>query len=66
MSDRVLNKLITKLQGETKSYAVDAIKSPVSKTEFEYGVHHGVVKGFSLVEQWIQEMLEEQEDDDSE
>lgn len=60
-----LDKLLTKLQGETTKYAKDALSNPGEKTAFEYGKHHGVLKGFKLVEQWIDELLEEQEDDEN-
>lgn len=62
----MLNKLLDKLQGEIKMYAVAALKEPSEKTTFEYGSHHGVLKGFGLVERWIQELLEEQEGDENE
>lgn len=62
----MLNKLLDRLQGETNKYAVEAIRKPVKRDSFEYGKHHGVLYGFSLVEQWIQELLEEEKDDDSE
>jgi len=58
----VLNKLLNRFQSEKLQYAVDALSNPVDKTDFEYGVHHGVLKGFDLVEQWLEELLEEEED----
>lgn len=61
----MLNKLLDRLQGETTKYAVEAIRVPARRDTFEYGTHHGVLKGFGLVEQWIQELLEEQEDDEN-
>lgn len=62
----MLEKLLDRLQGESSKYALDALKHPGDKSSFEYGSHHGVLKGFGLVEQWINELLEEEEDDDSE
>lgn len=61
-----LNKLLDKLQSEKLKYAVDAVEQPGQGTSFEYGTHHGVLKGFNLVEQWLQELLKEEEDDWSE
>jgi hypothetical protein len=61
----VLDKLITKLQSRAHEYAKDALEKPTKRDAFEYGVHHGYVKALSHVEQWIAELLEEQEDDDS-
>jgi hypothetical protein len=62
----VLNKFLSKLQDEAKNYAVEALtEAVVDKTSFEYGVHHGVMKGFGLVEQWLTEMLEAEDDDEN-
>ena len=61
-----LDKLQTKLQSEAKKYAKQALTAPSDRTEFEYGKHHGVMVGFGLVEQWVEELLKEEEDDESE
>ncbi len=61
-----LDKLKTKLQSEAKKYAKQALSTPSEKTTFEYGKHHGVMVGFGLVEQWVEELLKEEEDDESE
>lgn len=62
----MLDKLLNRLQGEAKKYSRAAIETPVDKTEFEYGTHHGYVKALNHVEQWIQELLEAEEGDDKE
>jgi hypothetical protein len=62
----MLDRFLAKLQDEAKKYAQEALTDGVSeKTTFEYGTHHGVMKGFGLAEQWLLEMLEEEEDDDT-
>lgn len=60
----MLNKLVTKLQGEVKSYAVKAVQNPSKRDAFEYGSHHGYLKALDHVEQWINELLEEEGDDE--
>jgi hypothetical protein len=62
----VLNKLLDRLQSEASAYAKQALENPVKRDSFEFGKHHGVLVGYSHVEQWIQELLEEEEDDESE
>lgn len=61
-----LQKLKTRLQSESKKYAHANLLKPANPTEFEFGKHHGVLVGFGLVEQLIEELLKEEEDDDSE
>jgi len=64
----MLNKLLTRLQGEAKTYSVNAVRNPgpVGQVVFKAGVDHGYIKALSHVEQWIQELLEEEEDDKNE
>lgn len=62
----MLEKLLQKFQEEVKKYAVEALtEGVVDKTPFEYGEHHGVLKGIRLAEQWLTEMLEEEDDDEN-
>lgn len=62
----MLEDLLKKLQSEAETYSLDAVKNPgpVDRLVFKAGVDHGYVKALSHVEQWIQEMLEDEEDDD--
>ncbi len=61
-----LDKLKTRLQSEGTKYAKQALTAPSDRTEFEYGKHHGVMVTFSLIEQWVEELLKEEEDDENE
>jgi hypothetical protein len=62
----MLSKLLTKVQGEAVKYAVNAAKNPgpVSAVTFNSGVTHGYVKALNHVEQWIEELLENEGDDE--
>lgn len=62
----MLKKLLARLEEEAHKYALEAISKPSKRDAFEYGVHHGVLKGIRLAEQWLEEELKEEEDDDSE
>lgn len=62
----MLDKLLDRLKSEKVDAAMAAVKEPGKGTSFEYGTHHGKQVAFDLVEQWITELLEEQEDDDDE
>lgn len=59
----LLNKIINRLESEAKSYAKGALEKPSRKDEFEYGTHHGYLKALSHVEQWIREILDEEDHD---
>jgi hypothetical protein len=59
----MLNKLLEKLESEAKTYAVDAIEHPGKGTSFEYGKHHGYLKALSHFKQWVDELLEEEDDE---
>lgn len=61
-----LVKLKTRLQSEAQKYAHANLLKPSKPTEFEFGKHHGVLVGFGLVEQLIEELLKEEDDDESE
>lgn len=60
----MLDKLLTWLQGEVKTYTQNAIENPGKGTPFEYGTHHGYVKALRRIEQRIEELLEEEENDE--
>lgn len=59
----LLNKIIDRLESEATKYAKSALEKPSRKDEFEYGTHHGYLKALSHVEQWIREVLEDEDDD---
>lgn len=59
----MLDKLISRLESEATKYAKSALEKPSRRDEFEYGTHHGYLLALSHVEQWIQELLEEEDDD---
>lgn len=62
----MLDKLLDRLKSEKVNAALDAVQNPGKGTSFEYGIHHGKQVAFDLVEQWITELLEAEEDDDDE
>ena len=62
----MLDRLLTKLQGEAMKYSKAAFENPTKRDTFEYGSHHGYVKALNHVEQWINELLEEESGDEGE
>jgi hypothetical protein len=62
----LLNKIINKLQSEAKTYAVAAVSAPgpEGQRESKLSEAHGYVKALSHAEQWIRELLEDEDDDD--
>ena len=62
----MLDKLLDRLKSERVTHAVEDVSNPAKRDSFQYGLVHGKQVAFSLVEQWIAELLEEQEDDESE
>lgn len=63
----LLLKIREKLQSEAKKYAMSAVTSPgpEGKRESRLSEAHGYVKALSHAEQWIKDMFEEQDDDDT-
>jgi hypothetical protein len=61
----LLNKLVTRLQSEATKYAVAAVEAPgpEGKRESRLSEAHGYVKALSHAEQWITELLEDEDDD---
>jgi hypothetical protein len=64
----LLNKVINKLQSEAKAHAVAAVAAPgpEGKRKSRLSEAHGYVKALSHAEQWIKELLEEEDDDKDE
>jgi len=62
----LLDKLLDRLKSEKVSHAVEDVSNPPRRDSFQYGLSHGKQVAFSLVEQWIMELLEEQENDERE
>lgn len=62
----MLEKIVSRLQDRAKTYAKEALETPGKGTSFEFGTHHGVLKGLSLAEQLVREVLEEEDNDDDE
>lgn len=62
----LLNKLITKLQSEAQKYAVAVVKSPgpQGQRDSKLSEAHGYVKALNHAEQWITELLKEEDDDE--
>jgi hypothetical protein len=49
------SRLLNALKSEQVGFAVDALKRPMDKTEFEYGFRSGVVHGLQMaVEMLVQ------------
>ena len=64
----MLNKLLTKLQGEATKYAVATVSAPgpEGRREAQLSEAHGYIKALNHVEQWIKELLEEEDSDEDE
>jgi hypothetical protein len=62
----LLDKLLTRLKSEKVAHALKDVQEPGKGTSFEFGRAHGKQVAFDLVEQWIEEILEAEEDDGNE
>lgn len=62
----LLNKIIDRLESEVKTYSMEAIANPGELTGKQYAKHHGYIEALNHAKQWISELLEEEDDDESE
>lgn len=62
----MLNKLLSRLQSEATKYAVATCTNPgpSGKRESVLSEANGYLKALNHVEQWINELLEEEDDDE--
>lgn len=62
----LLNKLLDKVKGEAPKYALAALQNPSDTSAFQFGKNVGYIEALSHFEQWINEALEEEDDDEDE
>ena len=53
-------QILARLKDEQARYALQALKQPASKTEFEYGHRCGVVAGLDLAVATLLKMVEDE------
>lgn len=50
-------QLVVQLKELTQTFAVETLKRPVGKTEFDYGVAAGTIQGIAKAEELILKLL---------
>ncbi len=57
-------ELLNRLKAAQQQFALDALKRPVSRDNFEYGYRVGVVEGYELAVNALLALVREVRDDD--
>lgn len=56
--------LLNRLKAEQQQFALDALKRPVSRDNFEYGYRVGVVAGYEAAVNALLDLVRKERDDD--
>lgn len=58
-----IEQFLAKLQEEKGKFADTTLRSPSGKSEFDFGLSCGIYRGLLTAEQWLNELLGENESD---